>query len=346
MNRLDGSFTLVGEPPSLWSDYPFLSALGINLILLLALGLVVMVWMYRRSLNAQARIAVSEQLARDSEARYRLLADNVADIIWVVEEGANYVKYCSPSVELITGYTPQECQTTPVSELMHREDFAALNRAMLADRSATITREVRLKRKSGDWAWTEIVIQPTRTLPDGRQEWTGVTRDIRRRKQGEAERKQLEEQVRQTQKFESLGTLAGGLAHDFNNILTVIMGIADMLRLDFRKHPDALRLLNRQMAASEKARNLVQQILTFSRQSTGKRSETDVRRLVEESIRLVEAGKPDRIKLSAALPEQQGHIAIDVFTRELPQPHNATHGHLEPGHYVCIKITDSGKGQR
>jgi PAS domain S-box-containing protein len=374
VNRLDGSFTLVGEPPSLWSDYPFLSALGINLILLLGLGLVVMAWMYRRSLSAQARIAASEQLARDSEARYRLLADNVADIIWVVEEGANYVKYCSPSVQLITGYTPEECQTTPVSELMHREDFAALNRAMLTDRSATITREVRLKRKSGDWAWTEIVIQPTRTLPDGRQEWTGITRDISRRKQGEAERKRLEEQVRQAQKFESLGTLAGGIAHDFNNILTVIMGIADMLRLEFRNHPDSLRLLNRQMAAAEKARNLVQQILTFSRQSTGKRSETDARSLVQESIRLVEAGKPDRIKLSAALPEaeqaairvdaiqlqqalinvltnalealpaQQGQVAIDVFSCELQEPHTATHGQLEPGRYVCIKITDSGKG--
>lgn len=318
VNRLGGDVTVVGEPPSMLSDYPFLNALAINLILLLLLGLVAVSWMYRRSLHAQARIAASEQLARDSEARYRLLADNVADTIWVIEEGNERVKYCSPSVQRVTGFTPEECLTTPVSELMHREDFTALARAMQADPSATVTREVRLKDKRGDYVWTEMVIQPTHTLPDGRQEWTGVTRDIGRRKRGEAERKQLEEQIRQAQKFESLGTLAGGIAHDFNNILTVIMGIADMLRLEFRNQPDALRLMNRQMTASKQARNLVQQILTFSRQSSGKRSIVEAATLVRESVQLVEAGKPDTIELTTNLTGQE-RLGLNVDEIQLQQ---------------------------
>lgn len=373
IERLGGDVTVVGQPSTLFDDYPFLSALGINLILFFSLGFLVLLWMYRRSLAAQARISASEQLARESEERYRLLADNVADSIWVVEEGNKYLKYCSPSVKRITGFTQEEYLSTPMRDTLQEQDFKALNQAMISSQSAPALREVQLKHKNGGWVWVEIAVKPSRTLANGKREWVGVTRDISSRKQTEMEKQRLEEQVRQSQKFESLGTLAGGIAHDFNNILTVIIGIADMLRTDFRDRPDSLRLLNRLMSASEKARNLVQQILTFSRQSKGKKTVVDAAPLVDESIQLIKSGKPANVTIETtiadeelyvradgnqleqaimnlltnaieAVGDQSGKILVDVSLVQIENQFNASHGELPPGSYVCIRVTDNGSG--
>lgn len=373
IERLGSNITIVGQPTTLFDDYPFLSALGINLILFFSVGFMVMLWMYRRSLAAQVRITASEQLAKESEERYRLLADNVADSIWVVEEGNTYLKYCSPSVKRITGFSQEEYLSTPIRETLQEKDFRALNQAMMSSQSEPALREVQLKHRNGGWVWVEIAVKPSRTLASGKREWVGVTRDISARKQTEMEKQRLEDQVRQSQKFESLGTLAGGIAHDFNNILTVIIGIADMLRMEFRDHPDSMRLLNRLMSASEKARNLVQQILTFSRQSKGKKVTVNAGSLVEESIQLIRSGKPANVTIETkicgddlyvcadgnqleqaimnlvtnaieAVTGTNGKILVEVVLVKIEQHLNAAHGELEPGPYVCIRVTDNGAG--
>lgn len=371
--RLPYDVSIANQPTSLFDDYPFLSALGINLILLLIVCLAFMSWMYRRSLAATVRIRQSEKMARESEQRYRLLADNAADAIWVIQEGIPYLKYCSPASEQITGYSPEESMQTHFRELVSKQDFDKLNQAMLNGGPDPIIVELRLRHKNDGWVWCEIVVQPSKLLTHGKREWVGITRDISKRREAEQQRKQLEDQVRQSQKFESLGTLAGGIAHDFNNILTVIIGIADMLRLEFKDHPDSQRLLNRLLSASDKARGLVQQILTFSRQSKGEKSVVNVAALLEESMQLLQSGKPENVSITAhfqsrdvnvladanqleqvflnlltnsleALSGQDGIITVELLLRSFDTAPRTTHGQLQQGDYACISITDNGVG--
>ncbi|MCI5106140.1 MAG: ATP-binding protein [Pseudomonadales bacterium] len=371
--RLPYDVSIANQPTSLFDDYPFLSALGINLILLLIVCLAFMSWMYRRSLAATVRIRQSEKMARESEQRYRLLADNAADAIWVIQEGIPYLKYCSPASEQITGYSPEESMQTHFRELVSKQDFDKLNQAMLNGGPDPIIEELRLRHKKDGWVWCEIVVQPSKLQTHGKREWVGITRDISKRREAEQQRKQLEDQVRQSQKFESLGTLAGGIAHDFNNILTVIIGIADMLRLEFTDHPDSQRLLNRLLSASDKARGLVQQILTFSRQSKGDRTVVCVSELIEESMQLLQSGKPESVSITThfqqrdinvladanqleqvllnlvtnsleAVSERDGIISVEHCLRTFDSDYAATHGKLNPGTYACITITDNGNG--
>jgi PAS domain S-box-containing protein len=373
VDRLPYEVSIANQPTSLFDDYPFLSALGVNLILLLIVCLAFISWMYKRSLAATVRIRQSEKLARESEQRYRLLADNAADAIWVIEEGTPYLKYCSPASKQITGYSPEESMQIHFRELVSRQDFDKLNQAMLTGGSDPIIEELKLRHKNGGWVWCEIVVQPSKLQTHGKREWVGITRDISKRREAEQQRKQLEEQVRQSQKFESLGTLAGGIAHDFNNILTVIIGIADMLRLEFKDHPNPQRLIRRLLSASDKARGLVQQILTFSRQSKGEKSVVNVAALLEESMQLFQSGKPEDVSISVhfqsrevnvladanqleqvflnlltnaleAISGRDGIISVELFLCSFDTAPTTTHGQLQQGAYVCISIRDNGVG--
>ncbi len=373
INRLAGEVEVLGEPNNLFQDYPAFSALTLNVIALLAIGLIFMMYRYRQLEQARNLIASKERQVRESEARYRLVTDNVADIIWVWEEGTDTLKYCSPSIQNVTGFTVSEVLQIPISRMMNAEDYKLLTRSFSDPNAPTLTRQIQLHHKNGHGVWAEMAVQVARTLDNGKREWVGVSRDITQRKQYEIERKNLENQMRQTQKLESLGTLAGGIAHDFNNILTVIIGITDMLKLESDGKESSHKLLDRLHKAADKARVLVQQILTFSRQSKGERTAIDLGEIVERNLQLLSAGKPGNVQLSAeianeklrliansnqvdqviinlvsnameAVAGKEGTITLSASARTVKTALSLTHGQLSPGKYVCFEVQDNGSG--
>jgi signal transduction histidine kinase/CheY-like chemotaxis protein len=124
------------------------------------------------------------------------------------------------------------------------------------------------------------------------------TRDRARRRRDEASSAALEAQVREAQKLTAVGTLAGGIAHDFNNILATILGNTALARSDVGANPDAaLESLEEIQKAAKRARDLVQQILSFSRRSPTEKRPIDLTAVVEESARLLNATLPGRLKL-------------------------------------------------
>ncbi|MCH7815996.1 MAG: response regulator [Proteobacteria bacterium] len=200
-----------------------------------------------------------------------------------------------------------------------------------------------------------------------------MTRDISQRKASDAERQRLEHQVQQSQKIESIGTLAGGIAHDFNNILGVITGITDLLKVEFADHSRASPLLKNLMTACEKAKSLLGRILTFSRQSSGKKIVTNLPHLVEESLEILQAGIPKTLIIkkeiaSNSLPvmadpthieqviinlitnaaeahgDQAGSISIRVNSTHLDVEREYLYGRLAPGDYAMLRVTDNGVG--
>jgi PAS domain S-box-containing protein len=187
------------------------------------------------------------------------------------------------------------------------------------------------------------------------------------------QRQQMESQLRQAQKMESLGTLAGGIAHDFNNILTGMLGFVELLHLDLPADHPAQQWIRNLSASGDRAKNLVRQILTFSRKQEGERLPLRLTAVAEEAIRLLRATIPAMIDLETdfppacppvmadsnqmhqvlvnlctnawhALPPKDGRIRVALDTCELPRESASPQPLQAPGTYVRLTVTDNGAG--
>lgn len=187
------------------------------------------------------------------------------------------------------------------------------------------------------------------------------------------ERKRLEVQLRQAQKMEAIGTLAGGIAHDFNNILTAILGYTELALNDMRQDSAVWRYLQEVRKAGQRAKTLVQQILTFSRRTEQARTPVQLPRLVEEALTLLRASLPSTIAIrhhisqdagtvladptqlhqvllnlcanaEYAMRETGGLLEIRLEPVEVDEQVTAQHPELLAGPYVRITVTDTGHG--
>jgi len=207
---------------------------------------------------------------------------------------------------------------------------------------------------------------------DGRYVRLQVATDITKLKALEKERLKSEAYLRQAQKMEAIGTLAGGIAHDFNNILSAIMGYTELSMMDLSKESDANYNLKEIYKASQRAKDVVKQILTFSRQSDQDRKPLKVDPIVKESVKMLKASLPSTIQIEQYIDPAAGIIEADVT--EIHQIlmnlcTNAYHamsetggllkvkvenadlnaemaGHLEitAGNYLTITVSDTGHG--
>jgi nitrogen-specific signal transduction histidine kinase len=195
--------------------------------------------------------------------------------------------------------------------------------------------------------------------------------DIQDRKDAEEARRRLEAPLLQAQKMEALGTLAGGVAHDFNNILGTIIGNVELAREDLVAEHPAQASLAEVEKASARARDLVQQILTFGRRQPDERRVIALREVIEESLRLLRASLPAGIELVTgfardvpnvladrsrihqvvtnlctnawqAIPGSVGRITVSLATVRVAEG-EAVAG-LGPGVYACLSVSDSGNG--
>ncbi len=201
----------------------------------------------------------------------------------------------------------------------------------------------------------------------------GAFQDITGRRDAEEMRRQLEGQLFQAQKMETLGTLAGGIAHDFNNLLTGILGYQD-LALDSLPEGDAARnYLMASREASLRARELVDQILTFSRQAGSEKVPVNLAQVVEDARRFLRATVPATVKIEVDIAPDCGRVLADatqIHQVLLNLGSNAAHAmrstggtmhlalapvtldstqaaalsHLEPGQYIRLDCRDTGHG--
>jgi PAS domain S-box-containing protein len=150
-------------------------------------------------------------------------------------------------------------------------------------------------RLSGETFPAEVLLSRIETNGDA---WLQANiRDITERTREEAAQASLEAQLRESQKMEAIGTLAGGIAHDFNNILATILGNVELARQDLTASPLALESLEEIRKAASRARDLVQQILSFSRRQPTERQPTSLAPVVDEAVRLLRATLPARLTL-------------------------------------------------
>ncbi len=210
---------------------------------------------------------------------------------------------------------------------------------------------------------------------DKGQAWglCAISTDISERKKFEVENKKLEVQLHQSQKMESIGTLAGGIAHDFNNILSAIIGYTELALMDI-DHPDTLQQdLNEVLRGSLRAKELVQQILTFSRRNNLELIPLRAQLIVKEALKLIRSSIPTTIAINQnidphcqailadpsqihqvvmnlctngyhAMRETGGVLDVSLQEIELPAGDVPTAMHLKPGPYLKLEISDTGGG--
>jgi signal transduction histidine kinase len=124
-----------------------------------------------------------------------------------------------------------------------------------------------------------------------------IARDISERKEAEKEKALLQAQLKQAQKMEAIGTLAGGIAHDFNNILTPISGYTELALRKIPEDSKARNNLEQVLTAVQRAKGLVQQILTFSRQEGQQRCSLEIKSIIKEALKLLRASLPSTIEI-------------------------------------------------
>ena len=217
----------------------------------------------------------------------------------------------------------------------------------------------------GEKRWSDDDIALLRTVGE-------IFANALERKRGEAEREALEAQLRQSQRMEAIGTLAGGIAHNFNNILGAMLGYGEMALAALPAGSDPRRYVEQVMTAGQRGKGVVDQILAFSRRGGYEHRPTQVQPVVEETVDLLRASLPTtiaiRTKLEAenatvlgdptqlqqvvvnlsanAAQSMDGHgtveIALDAveFARDLA----LSHGTLAAGRYVRLTVSDAGCG--
>lgn len=309
-------------------------------------------------------MATSETL-QDITQKFSLLANSLQEVFWLMSPQGEVVHYASPGHESLFGQPVDEFQQRPASffEFVLPEDRRRLRSALSRAGSAEVRCEYRVLRGMDGNRWVQ-----TRAYPVAGHEnrIACISTDI-------SDRKGLEHQILQAQRLEAIGTLAGGIAHDFNNILSTILGYAEIALSELPAELQVRADLEAILLAGNRAKELVQQILAFSRPYGQERAAVAIVPLLKETIRFIRATLPATIDIESDLdtnclmvnaqPVQIQQIVMNLCTNAyhamrdgggtlgirlekvvFTEPFAGLNATLPPGEYVKLSISDTGHG--
>lgn len=226
----------------------------------------------------------AEEALQKSEERYRSLVENADEAILVVQDGM--VKFTNNRSVESFGYSEQEFLSIPVFELIHPEDRDAVARRYLQkiNGDKTPTRQTyRAFHKRGHTKWIEI--SSVLIEWEGRPATLNLITDISDRRKTEEEKRSLEESLQRAQKMEALGQLAGGVAHDLNNVLGVMTGYAELLLMEIPEGQRARSHAEKILQSTEKGAAIIQDLLTLARRGVTVAEVVDLNRIVSGFLR-------------------------------------------------------------
>lgn len=252
----------------------------------------------------------AEEALRESEERWQFALEGSGDGLWDWDVPGNRVYFSRQWKEMI-GYAENEI-TGSIDERnsrIHPDDkpdtYAKLN-DHLKGRSPVYVSQHRLRSKDGTYKWILDRGKVLTRTEDGKpMRVIGTQTDI-------TERKHLESQLLQSQKMEAVGTLAGGVAHDFNNLLSAIMGYASLLQMKIDKHDPLYSYASHILTSSEKAANLTQSLLAFSRKQVINLKPIALNDTVEKLHRLLERLIPEDVEFRVNQSDERLIVMADV----------------------------------
>jgi len=310
---------------------------------------------------------VADELRR-SEAKNRAILDALPDVMFRVNREGNLLEVTSKK-DGAPGLPVGEFSGKPLWEMLPAE---VAERAM---------QEMDRVLRTGITQLFEFELQchgatrhfETRLVACGEDESLCIVRDVSEQKWAERQHSMLERQLRQAQKMEAIGTMAGGIAHDFNNILSVIMGYTELALIKIREEKSACKKLHQVLRASERAKDLVQQILSFSSQQEEERKPLVVSAIVKETLKMLRASLPTTIEIrrhimagsgmiladpsqmqqvlmnlytnaAYAMRENGGVLAVNLESVDLDSSSVPIRPDLKPGPYLKLTVSDTGTG--
>ena len=311
-------------------------------------------------------LAAREREHRESEERYRTLLDQASDAIFVTDGTSKLVIVNQSACEML-GYTRQELVGRDARELISRDSLERVpfrNASELRERPLVLA-EREMIRKDGSRLFVEV---SARHMTDGRTQ--AIVRDVTDRRNAADAMHRLEAQLQHSQRLEAVGRLAGGVAHDFNNVLTVVLGNAQLLATSFPSGQAADRIRDI-LYAGERASLLTHQLLAFSRKQPMQFRNVDLNAVVRGMDRLIQGLIGEQIRLRLDLKSETGVVradpvqleqvvlnlvvnsrdalpqggTIEILTRrELLTPENEDGTNGEARDYAVLTVADDGVG--
>ncbi len=318
-----------------------------------------------------------EQALRESEELYRSFVQSFQGIAFRRRMDFTSI-FFHGAVEAITGYTEGEFVTGKArwDQIIHPEDLQNISESIKNIGSVpnySDEREYRIIRKGGDIRWVHEFIQNVCDNTGKPILVQGAIYDVTDHKRAQEEKAKLEAALQQARKMEALGTLAGGIAHEFNNILWIIIGNTELALYEIPKNDEARQSLEEVLKACMHAEAVVKQILVFSRQTQAEKRPVQIAEVVEEGLSLLRASLPTTIEIrkkiaspsgaivgdptqihqmlinlctnaAHAMREEGGVLEVSVVDMELDADSLAQYPDLTPGSYVTLSVSDTGHG--
>ncbi len=329
----------------------------------------------KQELSAKRKI---EQSLKEKEKLLEDIVENIGDILWEIDEKLIYT-YISKKAEAITGFAATHFIGKSFQNFLTAESKTiAFNqiKSHIVQQTKFSNIEITRNTKSGEPQYYLVSGKPF-FKGDKFKGYRGADIDITSLKRTEIEKDKLIAELRQAQRLEAMGTLAGGIAHDFNNILGGILGYAQLLQFELNENPTSMSYTKQIVTGCNRAKNLIFQILDFSRQRDNVSSKrlTNPIEIVNETLKLLRASFPSSIKIRSTVYKDTGciqadpsqihqavmnlctnarqaiedgrgevHIIVNEIAHAVDAPIADLKLDLPFGDYIMISVEDTGKG--
>lgn len=319
----------------------------------------------------------AEEAFQESDKKYQTILESIEEGYYEIDLAGN-LTFFNESLCKILGYSHDELlgmnnrdYTTPETAKRMNQIF---NQIYRTEKPVRVT-DYEIIRKDGATRVLELSASPMLDNGDKPIGFRGVVRDVSQRLWAEREKRKLEAQLQQAQKMEAIGALAGGITHDFNNILAAIIGYTELAMLDVPEGSKAKQSLKEVQKAGNRAKDLVNQILTFSRQSKQELLLVQIRPIVKEALKLLRASLPTTIEIrqkletppgqgtvkadptklhqvlmnlctnaAHAMRENGGILEVSLTKVDMDADAAARHRDIRPGPYLKLTVSDTGHG--
>lgn len=303
---------------------------------------------------------------RESEARFRQMAEHIKEAFFIVESPSGKTLYVSPTYAEIWGREPSDEEPDLWLQSVHVDDFSLVlaNRAKLLS-GEPVTSQFRIVRPDLTERWVRSRVFPVQNEAGTVYRLVGVAEDI-------TELRRAEEQFAQAQRLEAVGRLAGGVAHDFNNLLTVVQLEAELLQRESLLDDQTIKGLEEILKAANRAATLTRQLLTFSRRQPFEPTVFHINEVVTETTRMLERLVGENVRMVCDLASgnaliradrgqmeqvltnlvvnardampRGGTLRIETRNVELAEDDAVRISDIAPGPYVQLSVSDTGIG--
>lgn len=317
----------------------FLAA-GVGFII----GLIMLLWMISLKSQVKSRtkeLAEKKHQLEDANLLLNAVMENTTDAVFIKNLDGKYIlanestcKAIGKPLENVIGKTDAQLFPSDSADIINTID------ALVIDKGNPQLSEEKLHTAYGESYWLSNK-SPYFDEKKNIIGIIGISRNITELKNAQREKGKLQSQLRQAHKMEAIGTLAGGIAHDFNNILGIIIGNLELALDDIPKWNPALKNIEEIKVASFRARDVVRQLLSFSRKTEQSQEPIAINDIIKESMSLLRASTPTTIEINTNLPQKSEMILADatqIHQVMINLCTNATHAMEEKGGFLSVEV--------